>query len=378
MSVTRIAIVGCGYIADHYVRTAHLHPQVELIGATDRDPQRAAAFSANYAVRHYTTLDQLLRDSKVGMVLNLTNPSSHYGVSRACLEAGKDVYSEKPLATTMSDAEVLVDLADERGLQIASAPSNYLGESAQTLWRALRENKIGPVRLAYAELDDGLVHISPYKKWFSRSGIPWPYKDEFEVGCTLEHAGYYVTWLTAFFGPACTVSAFGSCLIPDKKTDVPLDGIAPDFTVACIQFASGVVARLTCSIVAPHDHSMRIVGDQGVLSVRDCWNQRSPIYLQQWMTIRSKLLLNPFKKRLRLAGRREGLSWRRAARRDRVRGVAELADSITEGRPCRLGSRFCLHTTEIVLAIHNAWQQQAPCELTTTFDPVEPMPWAQE
>lgn len=84
----------------------------------------------------------------------------------------------------------------------------------------------------------------------SPSGAPWPYKDEFEVGCTLEHAGYYVTWLAAFFGPAKSVTSFAGCQIPDKGTDGPLEVLAPDFAVGCIEFACSVAARVTCSIVA--------------------------------------------------------------------------------------------------------------------------------
>src|SRR5262249_19068502 len=149
----------------------------------------------------YESLDELLADSRVEVVLNLTNPSSHYEVSRLTLLAGKHVYSEKPMAMRFDEAKELVELAENRRLQISSAPCSLLGETAQTMWKVLREERVGPVRLVYAELDDGLVHKMPYKLWLSESGAPWPYEDEFEVGCTVEHAGYYLTWLAAFFGP---------------------------------------------------------------------------------------------------------------------------------------------------------------------------------
>ena len=107
------------------------------------------------------------------------------------------------------------------GLGLASAPCSLLGETAQTVWRALRERVVGTVRLVYAEMDDGMVFRMPYRSWVSAAGVPWPAKDEFEVGCTFEHAGYYLTWFPAFFGPARTVTAFSACLAPDKQTDVP-------------------------------------------------------------------------------------------------------------------------------------------------------------
>ena len=271
----RIAMVGCGYVADYYMQSLPLYPVLELSAAFDRDPARAAVFRDYHGLTCMKpSLDAILGDPGIELVLNLTNPDEHYGVSKACLLAGKHVYSEKPLAMKMSEASELAGLAESKGLQIASAPCNILGETAQSLWKALREQGVGPVKLVYAEMDDGFVHLMPYRKWRSNSGRYWPYKDEFEAGCTLEHAGYYVTWLTAFFGPAVSVTAFSSCLYPDKGTDVPLERIAPDFSVACIRFASGVVARLTCSIVAPRDQNFRLFGETGILYVHDSWTTR--------------------------------------------------------------------------------------------------------
>lgn len=372
----RIAIVGCGFVADYYLKTLPNYPELKVAGVMDRVEERATKFSAYHSVSKYDSLEALLADPTVEIVLNLTNPSSHYEVSKAALEAGKHVYSEKPLAMAMSEAEELVNLAEQRGLLISSAPCNLLSESAQTVWKALREKKIGHPRLVYAEMDDGLVHRMPYQKWVSESGTPWPYKDEFEVGCTLEHAGYYVTWLTAFFGPAETVTAFSSCLIPDKQTDVPLDVNAPDFSVACIKFASGVVARLTCSIVAPHDHELKIIGDDGILGIEDCWYYGSPVYIKRMISIRRKTFITPWKQNYPLARKPPKFKYKGAQQMDFARGVAEMAAAIQEKRPCRLSPRFSLHNNELVLAIHNALETGAPHKLTTTFDPIEPMPWA--
>lgn len=374
----RIAIVGCGFVADYYLKTLPLYPDLEIAGVMDRVPERATKFSAYHSVPVYPSLAELLADPTVEIVLNLTNPRSHYEVSKAALEAGKHVYSEKPLAMAMPEAEELVNLAEQKGLIISSAPCSLLGETAQTIWKALREKKVGQVRLVYAEMDDGLVHKMPYQSWVSESGTPWPYKDEFEVGCTLEHAGYYVTWLTAFFGPAETVTAFSSCLIPNKETDVPLEVNAPDFSVACIKFASGVVARLTCGIVAPHDHELRIIGDDGVLGIEDCWYYGSPVYIKRMMRIRRKVFMSPWKQNYPLVRKPPKFNYKGSQQMDFARGVAEMASAIQEKRPCRLSPRFSLHNNEIVLAIQNALETGAPYKLTTTFEPVVPMPWAKE
>lgn len=374
----KIAIVGCGFVADFYMQSLPLYGRLELAAVMDRDLPRAQQFAAYHRLDCLRrSIDDVLGDPSIGMVLNLTNPDSHYEVSRACLEAGKHVYSEKPLAMDMGHAVELVDLAQRKGLRIASAPCNVLGETAQALWRALREEVVGPVRLVYAEMDDGMVFRMPYRKWRSDSGRPWPYKDEFEVGCTIEHAGYYVTWLTAFFGPAVSVSSFSSCLYPDKQTDVPLERDAPDLSVACIRFRSGVVARLTCSIVAERNQDLRFFGDRGILSVRDSWNYREPVHVRRYLNVRRKMLVVPSLRRVRLASPpRAARLPARANPMEFCRGPAELAASIEQGRPSHLPADWCLHNNEIVLAIQNAGERGASHEMTTSFDLIEPMPWA--
>ena len=211
-----LAMVGCGFVADYYLATLPLHPELKVIGVVDRLVERAELLSGLYGVPRYPALPDVLEDDRVELILNLTNPRSHFEVSRSALLAGKHVYSEKPLAMAMSQATELVELAESRGLSIASAPCSLLGETAQTLWKVLRDRSLGTVRLVYAEMDDGMIPCMPYRKWKSVSGLPWPYKDEFEVGCTMEHAGYCLSWLAAWFGPAVTVTSFASVQFPGK------------------------------------------------------------------------------------------------------------------------------------------------------------------
>ena len=132
----RVAIIGCGFVADYYMNTISGHPELDVIGAFDHNHDSLARFGAFHSVATYASLEQLLADERVELVLNLTNPRSHYEVSRACLLAGKHVYSEKPLAMEMAQARELVELAKSKGLSIASAPCSLLGETAQTIWRA--------------------------------------------------------------------------------------------------------------------------------------------------------------------------------------------------------------------------------------------------
>jgi predicted dehydrogenase len=391
----RLAIVGCGNVSSYYMSTLHLHPELELVGAMDILDDRALKFSRYYKTRKFDSLDEILEDPGVDLVVNLTNPRSHFKVSRACLEAGKHVYCEKPLAMSVSEAKELVDLARDKGVRISCAPSRILANTVQTIWKALREDLIGKVHLVYAEMDGGLLYRLPYNEWHNELGVPWPYKDEMETGCTIEHAGYQVTWMITVFGPVDTVTAISSLQVPDKLPGETLDPNPPDFTVAAIRFRSGVVARLTCSWIADGDHSLKIYGDKGALFTDDVWRPGSPVYTKRNIsflgkTVRSMKkkypMVNPPAKPLSLRLRRLTVGPPGSYIRSRLRhlrkrvdfclGIAELEESVREGRPSRISEEFCLHTTEVVLAISNALETGSVYKVESSFEPLEPMPWA--
>jgi predicted dehydrogenase len=378
----RFAIVGCGYVADFYMSTLPNHPQLQLVGAFDHNPDRLRAFSAYHQVLPFASLAQILDDSSIELVANLTNPRSHFAVSLAALQEGKHVYSEKPMAMSVEDARALVDLAAKKNLLITSAPCSVLGETAQTIWKALREGMVGTPRLVYAELDDGPVPFLAYRDWISESGAPWPFKDEFEVGCTLEHAGYYLGMLLAFFGPVKQVTSFASILMGDKA--VHLDQQTPDFSVACLEFHCGVVARLTCGIYASHNHTLQIFGDQGIVSTGAVWHYGSPVYLTRRTKLQKRLERHPNIARLLGHGARKLPLVRPAKFRsskgpnkmDFCRGIAELENALQEKRSCRLSPEWACHMTEITLAIQHPRLFGSPQELKTSFREMDPLPWA--
>lgn len=382
--MARIGFVGCGYVADFYAQTLEFHPELHLCGVYDRRTERAEQYAKHYGVSAYRTYEEMLADPQLEIVVNLTNPRSHYAVSKQALEAGKHVYSEKPLAMEFDQAQELVKLAKAQGLYISSAPCSMLGESAQTVWRALREEVVGKPYLVYAELDDGLIHRGNYKNWITESGSPWPYIDEFETGCTLEHAGYYVTWLTAFFGPAKRVTSYAACVVKDKQTTEPIAVETPDFSVGCLEFESGVVARVTCSIVVEHNHKLTIAGEEGTLTMDEAWDYRSPVYKERLKhnLRREKIpvissLLGYGRQRIPMAKDPNPTYRRVMPPADFSKGVAELANAIAESRPCRLSADHALHVNEIVLTLQYPEKMGSPRTMQTTFPAIEPMDWAQ-
>lgn len=386
-----LAIVGCGYVAEFYCKTLGNYPELKLMGAYDRDHKNLRSFCDLWSVRSYDSLEVLLAEPSVEMVLNLTNPSSHYEITKRCLDAGKHVYSEKPLAMDASRARELVELASQKCLYLAAAPCSVLGETAQTVWKALRENAIGRVRLVYANFDDGMIapKLSPWQ-WKNTAGVAWPAKDEFEVGCTYEHAGYILTWFAAFFGPALKVSAFASCLIPEKG--IAVDRMTPDFTVGCIEYADAMVARVTCSLVAPRDKSLTIIGEDGVLLVEDVRNDMCPVYVRRIPSSRLhgaiERRMNRFRAALRLPGSdKEWYVWTKlpmignpsgrfvssGKQVDFGRGPVEMARAIKQKRKCRLSPELGWHITELIERLQYPERFVGRPKVESTFAAIEPV-----
>lgn len=365
----RIAFVGTGYVADLYAQTLRNHPELELTGVFDRFSVRRKEFAAYHGFSEYPSLADLLVDPAVEIVVNLTGPAQHGAVTRAALEAGKHVYTEKPIALDLAEARGLAELAAARGLQLASAPASMIGEAAQSAWQALRAGAVGRPLLAYAELDDGYLLAERFREWSSESGAPWPYPDEFRTGCTIEHAAYALDWLTMFFGPVTELVAYSDSLLCNPYLDEADRRSAADFSLACLRFgAAGVVARVTTSIIAPEDHSMRIVGDEGVITVENVWDYTSPVTVKRGR--KGSTIAYPSARPAARVLRRIG-----ANHMDFARGIAELAAGIRGERHSRLQIDHALHVLELTLRIARAGRGLSTL-VTSTFAPIEPMPWA--
>lgn len=400
----KLGVIGTGFVFDHYMTTMLRHPEIEIAGIADINQTRAEAVSRYYGLKTYPATEALLGDPAIDCVANFTPIPTHVEISRNALLAGKHVYSEKPLTTSLEDAIALVELAEAQGLRLSSAPSNALGASIQTLWREVWAGRVGTPRIVYAEFDDNPIYLLQPETWASRSGAPWPYLHEYEMGCTWEHAGYHLNWMCAIFGPVASVTAFSSVTLPDK-TDKPLEPAdTPDFTVATLKFASGVTGRLTCSIAVPTDHRIRIFGDTGQVTADTYRDYNCPVFAETY-TERSLKARNMYSVRqspvLRrlfgVEGRRvrlappvhpgasqkcfddgNPLSPRTLLKRvrraqygvqDKAAGLVELAAAIAEDRPHFPTPEFTVHLTELTLAIQAAGTDSATYMCKTSFDP---------
>ena len=289
--MTRIGIVGCGFVSSLYMKSLPTYDDLTLVGAFDIKPDRLQQFCDHYGAKRYDSLNSLTND--VDLIVNLTTPEAHFGVSAHALKAGKAVYSEKPFTTSEADSRSLINLAIENNTNILGAPCGYLSEMAETVAYCLEQEMVGRVYAVYAEMDDGLMHKVAYEKWRNDFGVEWPAKNEFEIGSTNEHAGYTLCLLQKWFGKATIKGMVNHQCVPDKI--IPLHKQTADFSCAILEYANNIIARVTCSIIAPKDRQVRIFGEKGVISVGDVWRYNSPVKVQKLVTIRRKTLLSPIK-----------------------------------------------------------------------------------
>lgn len=353
-----VAIAGCGNIAGRYAKQMRTYSGINLRGVVDQDCPRAEAFAAEHECRAYPTLDAALADDAVELVVNLTTHHAHYAVSKQALEAGRHVYSEKPLALTTAEARELVALARERGLRLGGSPATFMGEAQQTAWKVIREGTLGQVRLIYAE-----VNWNRLETWHPAPASFYAVGPLFDVGV------YPLTLMTTFFGPARRVWAYGKVLHPERvtKEGTPFQIETPEFVVALVELGSGIVMRLTTNFyVGRHgkQKGIEIHGDRGSLYLGSFQDFDTPVEFAEFNGAYEPVpyVREPYKDPT--GGHTE---W--------ARGVFDLAEALNEGRPHRATGEQAAHVVEILNAITSAMERGAAVEVTSTFTQPAPMAW---
>lgn len=351
-----IGIIGTGNIAGGYARDALTHPAIRLVAAADLDPERAVAFAATHGGRAHASLDDLLADPAVDIVVNLTVHHAHHDVTKRALLAGRHVYSEKPLALRSSEARELVGLAAERGLRLGCSPSTFLGEAQQTAAAWIGSGRLGAVRAVYAEVNWGRIET-----WHP---APEPF---FDVGVLVDVGVYPLTLVTAMLGRARSVRAWGWELRPDRVTvdGTPFQIGSPDLIVAAIELDVGSVVRLTASFYvgrpAKLTGSLEFHGDDASLALGSFQDFDASVeiggYGEEYEPVE---LVRP--------GYR-GTAW--------ARGVAEMAEAIAEDRPHRASAEQAAHVVEILEAAGRSMADGGRAiEITSTFARPALLPWA--
>jgi len=349
-------IVGCGNIAAAYANQIAGYDSVDLVGFSDIDVERAEGFASEHGGRVYPTLDDVLADETVDIVVNLTIHHAHVDVITRCLEGGKHVHTEKPFAMDGADALALVALAETNGLRLSSAPITFMGEAQQTAWKLIREGRCGDVRLVYSEINHGRIET-----WHPN---PEPFYD---VGVLWDVGVYPITLMTTMLGRVSRVTGQGRIVAPDRVTK---EGRAfrlttPDYVQALLEFESGTVARLTANFYVgggKQRGGLEFHGDDGSVYLGCFQGFNAPVefagYREDYVPV--ELVGDPF----------EGTEF--------GRGVEDLAEAILEDRPHRAQGAHAAHVIEVIAGILASSERGEAIEIESTFTPPSPMPWASQ
>ena len=187
----RIGVMGCGNIAATYFRLSPLFKGIEITACADLNPGMAKARAREYSVRAMTPAD-LLASKNVDLILNLTVPDAHFGVSLAAVKAGKHAYSEKPLVLSLKDGMALKKAADAKKVRIGCASDTFLGGAHQRARKALDDGDVGKITSGTAHvMGFGMEHWHPNPGFFFKPG----------GGPVLDMGPYYIANLINLIAP---------------------------------------------------------------------------------------------------------------------------------------------------------------------------------
>ena len=354
----RVAVVGCGNIANGYGEAMLTRREIKIMGASDIDQSRAWEWVKKHGGQTYASLDAVLADPEVEAIVNLTIQQAHVEVVTRCLNAGKHVHSEKPLASTYDEARKLVALAGVKNLRLSCAPVTWLGEAQQTAWKLIRDGRIGTPRVAYATVD-----WSRIEGWHPN---PAPF---YAVGPVADVGVYPISLLTAWFGAVVRVVAGGGVIMPDRTTK---DGktiklTTEDWTVAVLEFANGLRTRLTANFYvgepAENRAGLEIHGDLG--SISTAWfSAAAPVRFGKFggKYHRVPPVRSP-------AGQGEWYC-------DWSAGVFELWRAIRTNQPHPTGGAHAAHVVDVIAAVHQSIREKRTVEIKSTFPAPQPLAWA--
>lgn len=338
-SVLNVGVVGCGMIADIYLKNMqHIFSDVlHIRGVCNRSPAAARQRAEQYHIECcYESYEAMLRDPQIDIVLNLTPPQSHYALSRQAIEAGKHVYSEKPLAMTFEEGAELLALAAEKGVQIGCAPDTALGALTQTAKKLVEDGAIGRVVGATANLvKQGVETWHPNPDFLYQPG----------GGPLLDMGPYYLTALLHILGPFAAVSAMDAISFPTRTiTSQPHYGEiihvhVPTYVNALLQMESGALATFTATF--------------------DVWKSRLP-FLEIYGSEGSICISDPnlFGGTVQMA--KPGGDCTAVpltfpySDNSRGLGLADMAQAILEGTEFRADGKYALHILETMDAISSS------------------------
>lgn len=361
MSDLRLGLIGAGNISASYLTRATHFRGIRFVAVADVKPAAAEARATEYGIEA-RSVEALLGSDDIDLIVNLTIPAAHFAISKAALEAGKHVYSEKPYVLTLQEGRELARIAAERGLRNGSAPDTFLGTSHQLARHLIDSGTIGKVTSGTcAVMSSGMEGWHPNPDFFFLKG----------GGPVLDLGPYYISNLVQLLGPVARVAALTATPSPTRTIgsearrgqQIPVE--TPTTIHALLEFRQGAVISFQSSWdVWQHDlQPMALYGTEGTLHVPDpnffdgalrVTRRAEAVDLPAWD--------HPLGPANRTTNAGKGVADYRAA------GLADMAVAIAEGRPHRCNDELALHVVEVMTAILQSGEQRCFVDMTTTCE----------
>ncbi|MDF1515657.1 MAG: Gfo/Idh/MocA family oxidoreductase [Anaerolineae bacterium] len=357
MKKTKIGVIGCGNISGIYLQADKVFDILDTVACSDLIMEKAVSQAEKHNIARACSVDELLSDPDIEIVVNITTPQSHYPVAKQVLEAGKSVHNEKPLTLTRAQGQEILALADEKGLRVGSAPDTFMGGGIQTCRKLIDDGWIGePVAATAFMLCHGHESWHPSPVFYYELG----------GGPMMDMGPYYLTALVNLMGPVKRVSGEARITFPERTiTSQPLYGTTievetPTHISSTLQFASGAIGNIITSFdVWSHQlPRIEIYGTEGTLSVPDPNTFGGPV-------------------RIRRAGDDD---WHEVpipfgyTKNSRGIAVADMAYALRSGRKHRASGELAYHVLDIMHATLQTALEGKHIELESTCERPAPLP----
>jgi predicted dehydrogenase len=333
---TKIGIVGCGNISDIYFQAGKTFEILDIVACADLIPERAKAKAEQHGIPKACTVEELLADPEIKIVVNLTIPKAHFEVAMAAVNSGKCVHNEKPLTITREEGRELLEKAEEKGVLVGCAPDTFMGAGIQTCRKLIDDGWIGkPVAATAFMMCHGHESWHPDPEFYYKAG----------GGPMFDMGPYYLTALVNLVGPAKRVTGSTRITFPERTiTSQPKYGTVmtvdvPTHVAGLIDFANGAIGTIITSfdVWAAQLPRIEIYGTEGSLSVPDPNGFGGPVSVA-----------------------RPGQAWTDVplthgyAENSRGIGVADMAYALRSGRPHRASGSLANHVLDLMHAFHDA------------------------
>jgi predicted dehydrogenase len=355
MRKVRVGVVGLGNVAEKYVPHLQQSAAVELIAVCDPLVDRARSFAQAYGIEHtFHNVDQMLKQLDFEWLVNLTPMPLHAPINRKALEAGRNVWCEKPLAEDLTEAQALLALARQQGVGFWGAPANPIAPAFQFMAQTLATGAIGRVYAAH-----GIAGSSgpswPGSAWFYRKG----------GGSLFDLGVYNITLLTGLLGPAQGVVALSGTAIPRRVIDGHLIAVeADDNAVLLLDHGNTVYSVIQTGFVygaQREDWTVQLNGTGGALTMGGyAWEPKEvSIYRGD---------------QVKAPGRWEAFRFEEQEPYVWQSGATYIAECLAKGEKPRLRGEHAVHVLEIMLAAKRSAQTGQRIQIASTFSWPLPSP----